>query len=171
MRWTRARSAALERRQDRPAVLAFGAVAGAVAIAVAGALGGCTIVRNSLGTHDSACFKALPAADGAVHSAGHFSGLRYTTIGDLESAVRHTPGGGGGAPPPGGLELPRRTGVCVVAYNGHFQTGAVLDGWSPTGVHAGHFAIVLVRQSDLKVLATVVMEHEPLRFIRTFPRL
>jgi hypothetical protein len=142
-------------------------------LAASFALGGCAVVRNALGTHDSACFRALPVADGAVREAGRFAGLKYTTVGDLEDALRRAPGGVVVAPP-GALDVSRGTGVCVVAFlapHGPFQEGAVLDGWAPTGTTEGHFAIVVVRQSDLRVLATVVIEHEPIGFVRTFPRL
>lgn len=158
------------RRRDRLAALI---VAGVALLGVTGGLGACTIVRNGLGTRVSVCFKSLPAANTAVHAAGRFAGMRYTTIGDLEDYLRHSPGGVVVAPP-GALQLPRRTGVCVVAfhaYHGRFAAGAVLDGWAPTGNADGRYAMVIVRQSDLHVLATAVTEHEPAGFVRIYPRL
>jgi hypothetical protein len=143
----------------------------AVMIAVVAGLGGCAVARNGLGNHDSACFKALPAAHQAVHSRGHFAGLHYTTLGDVETALEHSPGGVTVIAPDRLGDLSRRTGVCVVSYHGKFDTGAVLDGWSPIGVHSGRIAVVIVRQSDLHLLSTVVIEHEPIGFTRTFPRL
>jgi hypothetical protein len=162
----------VQRRHRIDGIVMSRACAGiAMVVAVAAGVGGCAVARNGLGTHDSACFKSLPAAHDAVHAEGHFAGMRYTTLGDLETALARAPGGVAVASPDRLADVPRRTGVCVVSYHGLYHPGAVLDGWSPIGVHAGHIAIVIVRQSDLHVLATVVIEHEPLGFTRTFPRL
>ena len=65
-----------------------------------------------------------------------------------------------------------RVATCLVAFTGRFTTSNVEKGWSPTGT-AGRIAIVVVRQHNLELLATVVLGRVPPRlvFARVFPRL
>ncbi|MGA3353306.1 MAG: hypothetical protein ABSD85_09000 [Acidimicrobiales bacterium] len=137
----------------------------AAVLALAGLLSGCTASRNALGTHDSACFRVLPEALAAVHHHGHFEGERYlpprALILDLHWVAV-----------PKALEVPPRVATCLVAFTGHFTASGVERGWSPTG-KKGRYAIVIVRQRSLVLLATVVLVRIPPKLIfgHVFPRL
>jgi hypothetical protein len=137
----------------------------AVAIALAGLLGGCAASRNSLGTHDNACFRVLPEALAAVHDQGHFSGERYLPPNTLILDVNHST-------VPKALEQASKVATCLVAFTGHFKVSAVERGWAPRA-QSGRIAIVVVRQRDLALLATVVLVRIPpkLIFAHEFPRL
>jgi hypothetical protein len=132
------------------------------------ALAGCTSPRDTLGTADSRCYKALPAASQAVHEHGRFAGVRYVSTSDLLRALRrhHAVGelatglAGGRA----GGTLPAHTAACVVAYVGNFSAVAV-ERDLPTRASSGRLALVVVRADDTRVLATIVLRRPPLRFI------
>jgi len=134
-------------------------------VTVTGLLGGCTAARNGLGTRDSACFRVYPEAVAAVHGHGRFAGERYlpprSLIIDLHDVVV-----------PDTLQDAARVATCLVAFEGHFTTSNVKLGWSPSGL-TGRTAVVVIRQRDLVLLATVVLGHIPrsLVFARVFPRL
>jgi len=134
-------------------------------VVLAGTLGGCTSARNGLGTHDSACFRVLPEALAAVHRHGHLVGERYlpprALILNLPNAVA-----------PDALQDASKVATCLVAFTGHFKASTVERGWAPSGA-AGRIAIVIVRQRDLVLLATVVLVRIPrkLVFAHVFPRL
>lgn len=134
-------------------------------VTVIGLLGGCTAARNALGTHDSACFRVYPAAVAAVHGQGHFAGERYLPPRALIIELHNVA-------VPDALRDGARVATCLVAFTGHFTTANVKLGWAPSG-SAGKIAIVVVRQRDLVLLATVVLGRIPPRlvFARLFPRL
>ncbi|MGA2528738.1 MAG: hypothetical protein ABSG36_06185 [Acidimicrobiales bacterium] len=144
----------------RKLLAALGAV-----LVLAGLLGGCTASRNALGTHDSACFRVLPEALSAIHHHGHFEGERYlpprALILDLHRAAV-----------PKALQVPPKVATCLVAFTGHFSATTVKLGWSPTG-KPGRIAIVIVRQRNLALIATVVLVRIPPKLIfgHVFPRL
>ncbi len=140
-------------------------VALAAVVTVIGLLAGCTAARNVLGTRESACFRVYPEALAAVHAHGRFAGERYlpprALIIELHDVVVPT-----------ALKDASRVATCLVAFTGRFTTTNVERGWSPSG-EAGRIAIVVVRQHDLVLLATVVLGRIPPRlvFARVFPRL
>jgi hypothetical protein len=144
----------------RAKLVAFVAV-----VAVIGSLGGCTAARNGLGTHDSACFRVYPEAVAAVHGHGHFAGERYLPPRALIIELH-------GVVVPDALQDASRIATCLVAFTGRFTASDVKQGWSPIG-STGRIAIVIVRQRDLVLLATVVLNRIPPRlvFARVFPRL
>jgi hypothetical protein len=55
------------------------------------------------------------------------------------------------------------TTVCVVAYLGHFDSARVERGWQ-ADARTGKFALVVVRETDDRVLATLVLAKVPLQF-------
>ena len=134
-------------------------------VALAGLLGGCTAARNGLGTHDSACFRVLPEALAAVHDRGHLAGERYLQPRALIIDLRHIA-------VPDAIADASRVATCLVAFTGHFRASSVKRGWAPMG-QPGRIAIVIVRQRDLVLLATVVLVRIPpkLVFAHVFPRL
>ena len=144
----------------KPKLVAFVTI-----VMLTGMLGGCTAARNGLGTRDSACFRVYPEARAAVHGHGRFAGERYlpprALIIELHDVVV-----------PIALKDASRVATCLVAFTGRFTTSNVEKGWSPSGT-AGRIAIVVVRQHNLELLATVVLGRVPPRlvFARVFPRL
>jgi hypothetical protein len=140
-------------------------VACAVVVTVAGLFAGCTASRNGLGTHDSVCFRVYPEARAAVHDRGKFAGERYLPP---RALILQMPR----ANVPDALVDASRVATCLVAFTGHFTASTVELGWAPRG-GAGRIAIVVVRQRDSKLLATVVLERIPpkLVFAHVFPNL
>jgi hypothetical protein len=133
-----------------------GAVVGA---AVATGAAGCTSARDTLGTNSSPCFRALALAADAVHERGTFSGVRLVSASmlvrfhllDRVLAERSSA---------------RLHNVCLVSYRGSFRPDQVQRpaGKVPaSGV--GHFAIAVVSTPQNVLLATVVLEHQPVRFL------
>jgi len=120
----------------------------AAALSVAGALGlvGCSTVRDDLGTTNSPCYIALPAAASAVHQRGHLDGVRLRSVrslaGDplLDAAALGAPN-------------PATDHVCLVAYSGSFDAESVDR---PFGASAGREAIVVLTYPDNKLLGTVL---------------
>lgn len=135
------------------------------AVVLATLLGGCAASRNSLGTHESACFRVLPEANAAVHDHGHFSGEQYLPPRALILEVNHSF-------VPKSLSNAAKVATCLVAFTGHFNVVSVERGWAPQGP-SGRYAIVVVRQRDLVLLATVVLRRIPRKLIfgHVFPRL
>ncbi len=140
-------------------------VAFVAVVTVTGLLGGCTAARNGLGTHDSACFRVYPRAVAAVHGHGRFAGERYLPPRALIIELH-------GVVVPDALQDVSRVATCLVAFTGRFTVSDVKQGWAPFAT-AGRIAIVIVRQHDLVLLATVVLNRIPPRlvFARVFPRL
>lgn len=140
-------------------------VALAAVVTLTGLVGGCTTARNGLGTHDSACFRVYPEALAAVHEHGRFAGERYLPPRALIIELH-------GVVVPDALQDASRVATCLVAFTGRFTVSDVEQGWAPFAT-AGRMAIVIVRQRDLVLLATVVLNRIPPRlvFARVFPRL
>lgn len=137
----------------------------AAILALAGTVSGCTASRNDLGTHDSACFRVLPEALAAVHDRGHLAGERYLPPRELIVSLSHVV-------VPDALVDASKVATCLVAFRGNFTSSNVEKPWAPTG-DTGRIAIVIVRQRDLMLLATVVLGRIPPRlvFAHVFPRL
>jgi hypothetical protein len=134
------------------------ALASLAAVAAFGVVSGCTAARDTLGTNSSPCYRALAIAKDAVHDHGTFAGVRLETVAALK-ALKHVDA----------LLKARATSplhnVCVVSYKGSFRTTEVSRpaGRTPaSGV--GHFAIVVISTPQNKLLATFVLEKEPVRF-------
>jgi hypothetical protein len=140
-------------------------VACVVVVTVVGLLAGCTASRNGLGTHDSVCFRVYPEAFAAVHHHGKFAGERYLPPRALILQMPRVK-------VPEALVEASRVATCLVAFTGRFTASMVERGWAPRG-RAGRIAIVVVRQRDSMLLATVVLERIPpkLVFAHVFPRL
>jgi hypothetical protein len=140
-------------------------VAFVAVVTVTGLLGGCTAARNGLGTHDSACFRVYPEAVAAVHGHGRFAGERYLPPRALIIELHDVA-------VPDALQDVSRVATCLVAFTGRFTASDVEQGWAPIGSE-GRIAIVIVRQRDLVLLATVVLNRIPPRlvFAHVFPRL
>jgi len=135
--------------------------AGVAALAVClclGVISACTAARDTLGTNSSPCFRALAIAQDAVHDRGTFAGVRLVAVSALKS-VEHV------------AELLRSRSstplhnLCVVSYKGTFRPSEVARpaGRVPAS-GTGSFAIVVVSTPQNKLLATFVLEHEPVRF-------
>ena len=105
----------------------------------------------------------FPEAVAAVHRHGRFAGERYLAPRALIIELH-------GVVVPDALQDASRVATCLVAFTGRFTTSDVEQGWGPTG-SAGRIAIVVVRQRDLVLLATVVLSRIPPRlvFARVFP--
>lgn len=138
----------------RPWLAAGGAV---VALGMV-PLAGCTAARDTLGTNSSPCYRALALAEDAVHNRGSFAGVRLVSAAGLKK-VKDVDG----------VLTERSTtplhNVCAVAYRGSFRLDQVERpaGRGPvSGV--GHFAIVVVSNPQNILLATFVLEREPVRF-------
>jgi hypothetical protein len=115
-------------------------------------LGACTSGHTVLGTASSPCFKALPDAANAVHRRGTLLGVRRVTLGQLLG------------PRPGrapSIRESRNETVCAVAYRGTFAKSAVEKGH---GRVTGKLAVVLVQDSDNRVIATLVFDRLPIQF-------
>jgi hypothetical protein len=129
----------------------------------------CTSVRNVLGTHVSACFRVLPTASQAVDAKGAYQGVRYVPPDGLLSGIQHERTGTPTTPVPPALRAAAHESVCLVEYKGTYSVASVTAGWSPAGDAADPYAVVVVRQSDDVVLATVLLRKEPMRFSRNYP--
>jgi hypothetical protein len=119
---------------------------------------GCTSARDTLGTNSSPCFKALALAADAVHDRGVFTGVRLVS----ESMLKKIPRVDGVL---SSRSSTRLRNVCVVAYRGTYLSSQVerpAGRVPPSGV--GHFAIVVVSTPQNVLLATFVLEKEPVRF-------
>ena len=146
-----------------PAAVKLAALA--VVMAVCALLGGCTASRNGLGTHDNVCFRVYPEALAAVHDHARLVGERYLPP---RALIVQMPG----VAVPDALTDASRVATCLVAFTGHFMASEVRRGWAPRG-RSGRIAIVVIRQRDLVVLSTVVLNRIPphLVFARVFPKL
>jgi hypothetical protein len=121
-------------------------------------LSGCTSARDTLGTNSSPCFHALALAADAVHDRGKFAGVRLVSasglgkLRDVEPVVK-------------ARSTTRLHSVCLVAYRGDFRLSQVRRpaGKMPSS-GVGHFAVVVVSTPQNELLATFVLEKEPVRF-------
>jgi hypothetical protein len=121
-------------------------------------LSGCTAARDTLGTDSSPCFRALAIGEDAVHDRGVFKGVRLLADNDvakehrLETVLKER-------------SSTRLHDVCLMDYSGSYRPSQVrrFAGKVPaSGV--GHFAIVAVSTPQNVLLATFVLEKEPVRF-------
>jgi len=114
---------------------------------------GCTSARNSLGTSDSSCYLALPAAERAVHGHGHLEGVHLFSLAALRQKAPHLYR----------TIAPERvtSRVCVVAFDGFFTTSSVSD---PRGRSAGRLAVVVATTPANRLLGTVIFVRPPLHF-------
>ena len=121
-------------------------------------LAGCTAARDTLGTNSSPCFHALALAEDAVHDRGAFAGVRLVSAASLAKIRRVE------AVAKARSSTPLHN-VCLVAYRGDFRLTDVARPAGrkpPSGV--GHFAVVVVSTPQNKLLATFVLQKEPVRF-------
>ncbi|HUZ20055.1 MAG TPA: hypothetical protein VMU75_05730 [Acidimicrobiales bacterium] len=158
------------RPRARRSGLRRGGPLGALALAItAGAggilLGACTSPRNALGPSESPCFRVLARASAAVHHEGRYAGVRYLSVAELARALERSRPQLVDVPP---AVTKSREGVCVVAYTGSFTSQYVEAGWSVDSPH-GRYAVVVVSVTGERVIATIVLQHAPVRFTRLFP--
>jgi hypothetical protein len=116
---------------------------------------GCAGARNALGTSASACFKALPGANAAVHNRGHLVGVRRVLVSTLH---RRLPEDSQLAAMPPGAHL------CVFAFKGPFKGGDV-DLVPPDA--SGNYAVVALLGSRPAVVAAYLLNQLPTRFRHT----
>jgi len=116
-------------------------------------LAGCSSARNALGTINSPCYVALPAAEAAVHGRGHLAGVRLVRVSALPTfGLLHR-----AATRP----KARARRVCLVAFNGRFSATGVQR---PMGRLRGTVAVVVLRYPDNRVLATVILRRPEIHF-------
>jgi len=121
-------------------------------------LGACTSARDTLGTNSSPCFRALPVAEDAVHDHGTFAGVRLVAATALKQ-FNHLY-----ADLEGRSATPLRN-LCIASYHGTFSLDDVgrPAGNAPAG-GVGRIAIVVVSTPQNVLLATFVLQKEPVRF-------
>jgi hypothetical protein len=128
----------------------------ACALVVGGSLlSACTSVRNDLGTVDSQCYVAIPAATAAVHGHKHLAGVRLVGLGSLrtrENLLYRAAVRARGHPV---------QSICLVAFTGRFRANQVAN---PVGDRTGRLAIVALRYPDNRVLATLLVPRLPYVF-------
>lgn len=126
----------------------------AASLVAASMLVGCSSVHSDLGTSDSPCYQALPAASRAVHGGGSLAGVELLTL----AALHHR------APRPfSSLTGSARTSgrVCVIEFTGTFVASSVAR---PLGSSTGRLAVVVLRTPSNRLLGTVLLDHPPLAF-------
>jgi hypothetical protein len=126
-----------------------------MAVAVVVAAAGCAGARNALGTNASACFKALPGANAAVHNEGHLVGVRRVQASTMQKRFPEDPQ----------LEaVPPGAHLCVFAFRGAFKGGSV--DLAPES-SSGPYAIVALSGSRPTVVSAHVVNQLPTRFRHT----
>ena len=138
---------------------AAAALATVVAVVAGGAvLGACTSPRNALGTTANQCYQALPVAADAVHERGSLQGVMIIDARKLSPTSRLRSVLAVQA------NSPVRT-VCAFSYRGVYRTDQVERplGRGPAG-STGTYAVVMVSSPQNQLLATFVLDHQPLRF-------
>jgi hypothetical protein len=139
-------SARRPHRRTAPHRITRGLVA---CLASACVLTGCAAVRSDLGTSDSPCYLALPAASRAVHGSGKLAGVELLTLTGLRRQAPRlfTP-----------LAIPRASPdrICVIAFTGTFTESTVVR---PRGSPSGRFAVVVLRTPSNRLLGTVILDH------------
>jgi hypothetical protein len=118
---------------------------------------GCANARSSLGTSDSSCYLALPAATKAVHAHGKLVGVHLYTLATL----------GKKAPQLArslSIQPASAQRVCVFEFTGSFSKESVTR---PLGVDSGRLAVVVLKTPSNQLVGTVVVSHPPLRFNHT----
>jgi hypothetical protein len=139
-------------RRRRVTVLLSRALAGCALVACVAA--GCTSARSNLGTSDSSCYLALPAATKAVGSYSRLLGVRLFTLGQLRRDA-----------PRLSKQIPSETNstqsICALAFSGRFTSASVSE---PHGRSTGQVAIVVLTRPSNRLLASVILQRLPLRF-------
>jgi hypothetical protein len=117
-------------------------------------LADCTAARSELGTTDSPCYLALPAATAAAGPHSRLVGvhlLRLDALGQRSRRlfdalpVRGTP----------------RQRVCVIGFSGSFTKASVTR---PYGRESGHLAVVVLDNPSNQLIGTVIFDRAPLQF-------
>lgn len=135
--------------------LSFSRARGAAACALVVLLAvGCTSIRSNLGTSDSSCFLALPAATKAVGPHSRLLGARLFSLAELR---REAPKLAAQVSPKGS---PKQS-LCVLAFSGHFSSTAVSK---PLGQSAGEVAVAFLARPSNQLLGTVILKRLPIRF-------
>lgn len=139
-------------------------LAAAIALAAGGAvLAGCTSTHDVLGSGASPCFKAVAVARLALHRTGRFSGVRPLAGTALGPALdSYQPGSAGG------LAFGPRTALCLVAYRGSYDASRLEHVLRP-GPSSATLAVVIVRQRDEQVVATILVDHPARSLARVLP--
>ena len=124
-------------------------------VAAAGlTLAGCATARNDLGTGQSGCYVALPAAVDAVQHHGHLRGVLLVSVGALRVRAPTLYG-------PARAGVPDDRQVCLVAFTGRFDATTVTD---PVGRPSGGLAVVELGYPDHRVVATLLTRRQPFEF-------
>ncbi len=126
------------------------------------AASGCAAVRNGLGTRVGICFAALPAARQVVGQQASFAGVRYLRPRAVMTAIAKQLGEKPLAPPDALADVVRKP-ACLVAYRGPAGHRLERQAWRPERGRP-EFTIVVVRQSDHKVIGVMVLPRAPLGF-------
>jgi hypothetical protein len=136
---------------------------GAIAVALGTlSFSGCTAARDTLGTNSSPCFRALALAADAVHDRGVFTGVRLVSASSL--AKLHRPDFQRVEQLLSQRSRTRLHNLCLVSYRGTFHPDQVKQPAEPVPLSGvGHFAVVVVSTPQNEVLATFVLEKEPVR--------
>ncbi len=132
-----------------------------ICVASASGLSGCTSVRNGLGTRDGICFSALPAARELAGSEATFAGVRYLPPESLVASVDRVTHRHITLPP--SLERVSRQPECIVAFSGATSVRLLPTTWRPEE-GADKYTVIVVRQSDDRVLGVAAFPGPPLRF-------
>ena len=117
-------------------------------------LAGCTSVRSNLGTSDSSCYLALPAATRSVGATSRLVGVHLTTVRTIakdSSFLSTALGIGNGS----------AKRACVFEFAGRFSKSSVSRA---RGRASGRFAVVVLTSPGNRLLGTVILRHPPLRF-------
>jgi len=138
-------------RRQRMFALTSGLASCTLAICLAA---GCTSPRSDLGTSDSSCYLALPAAAKAVGPHSKLLGAHLFTLSDLRRQAPKLVAQIG----PKGSPTQR---VCVLAFSGHFTSAEVSK---PHGRSVGQDAIVVLTSPSNSLIGTVIVRRVPLRF-------
>ena len=129
-------------------------------VVAAGLVAGCTSVRSDLGTSDSSCYIALPAATRAVGSHGHLIGVHLYTVATLRRRVPML--FDALAKEPNRPNPSQR--ICVVAFEGSFTRSTVSK---PVGLPSGTVAVVVSKFPSNQLLGTAVVDRPPVHFGHT----
>lgn len=114
----------------------------------------CTSPRSNLGTSDSSCYLALPAAAKAVPAHSKLLGAHLVTLTDLR---RQAPKMVAAIEP----KVPPKQRLCVLAFSGQFRSTEVSK---PHGRSVGSVAVVVLTSPSNSLLGTVILRRVPLSF-------
>jgi hypothetical protein len=129
-----------------------------VALVLAAALlASCSTARSDFGTTDASCYLALPTAAKAVGGHGHLEGVRKYTLSGLRGVAPRLYGRLAG-------DLPKKQGVCIAGYSGHFTSADVSK---PLGHPSGTLAVAVVTTPANQLLGTLILSKLPVRFEHT----